>query len=653
MKKRLSIFLAALTLITLVAPMVASASATYRLPDSATVERIIRSTGIMTGDENGNMNLNRRVTRAEFTRLLINASHHKDSVTGVLGTSPFRDVRSTHWASGYIRTVVDEGWMSGYLDGTFRPDNVVLLEEAASAILKMLGYGPSDYVGAYPAAQISRFTSLRLATGLSVRQGSELTRNDCMIIFYNLLSAEQKDGAIYGATLGYPIDSDGYFDHRAYTEGKMEGPFVLTTGSLSSEVPFDLRNAQIYLNGRASTAIHTARYNVYYYNELTREVWIYSERVIGLLSAVSPSNVSPVSITVGGGSYSLGTDDAKRKVSNSGSFSIGDTVVLLLGMNGEVVDIIDASLVDVTYYGVATSVEMTTYSIGAGRSAAGYFVTIACTDGVVRQFVFPGVVNRAGLIGNIVSVSYTNGEPEIRRHHTSISTLSGTVNSSATGLGDHAFAEDIEIMEVNANGDWSIINPGRLSGAVFPRYDAWSVAQRSHVRFYLLNSRNEIAVLILRDVTGDLYSYGAMTHAHEWVTETPTQTTYDGSYSYVINGTAGTLTTDRHLGVRVGAGRFIYDSDGRTISNIRNLNSVNLTAVSTQQMTAVGDNKRYVISDGAQVYINDRGSYHLTELSAVSDLSEFALNGYYESEFPAGGQLRVIVANRRVNEAVD
>ena len=647
MKKRLSILLAAVIVISLFTATAAPALAVYTLPDSAVIESIIRSTKIMTGDLNGDMNLTQKVTRAEFAKLLVMASYHKDSVVGALRSSPFKDVKSSHWASGYIRTAVDEGWVNGYLDGTFQPGNVILLEEAASAILKLLGYGPSDYIGAYPAAQLSRFNSLGLNTGLSVRQGSALARNDCMIIFYNLLSAKQKDGTVYGAVLGYPIDSDGYFDYKAYTDGEMEGPFVLASGSLYDSLPFDIRSANIYRNGKVSTVLTASRYDVYYYNKVTAEVWIYTNRVLGLLTAINPNSVSPGSVAVGGNTYNLGTDDAKRKVSGSGVFVAGDTVALLLGMNGEVVDIIEAGLVDATYYGMLISVEMTTYSIGESRSAAGYIASVACTDGVVRQFVLPGTTSSAGRIGRLISVSYTEGIPEIKGLPTL--TLSGTVNASATKLGDYTFAGDIEIMEVSDTGEWTILHPGRLSGAVLPRANSWSIAQKSYVPFYLLNSKNEITVMILRDVTGDMHTYGAITA----VSESSDQNSAKGTYSYIIDGVSGKLTTDSHLGIPIGAGRFIYDKDSGAVSSIKKLIKAELTGVSTQQMTAVGANKRFGIPDDAQIYLISNVNYYQTELSAVSDLSVYKLSGYYEDEFPAGGQLRVITAERIITDTIE
>ena len=635
MKKTLPLLMAALIVASLCAAAAAPAFAAHALPDAAAIEKVIKSIGVMVGDENGDMNLSGSVNRAEFAKLLIAASTYKDSVDAGSASSPFKDVKSAHWASGYIKTAVDAGWVVGYLDGTFRPNNAVLLEEAASAILKLLDYGPADYIGAYPNAQISKFASLGLAEGLSAQKGSPLTRGECMVIFYNLLSAKQKSGAVYGAFLGYPIDSDGYFDYDAYVDSKMEGPFVLSSGQLASALPFPAENAKAYRNGKAEGALSAAQYDVYYFNELSEEVWIYRNRVIGLYAGVSPNSVSPASITVGGNNYNLGTAEAKRKVSASGSFMFGDTVALLLGMDGDVVDIIEAGLVDATYYGMLMSVEMLTYSTGIGESAAEYFATVACTDGEVRQCIIPGdyYANLA-----LVSVSYVGGTPQMKR--LTSKRFSGTVDAKGAGMGDYAFAENIGIMEISDKGDWTTLNPNRLAGTELA----------GEVQYYLLNEKNEIEILILKDVTGDMYSYGVITSVaiNNVTSETGDVISSSRTYSYVINGTRGAYETSGSFrGLDKGLG-FLTSKDNSAIS-VKKIDRVALSDVSALQMTAVGENKRFVISDNAQVYLNNNGSYVLTELSAVSDASAHTLYGYYENEFPAGGQLRIIVAARKTN----
>jgi hypothetical protein len=302
-------------------------------------------------------------------------------------------------------------------------------------------------------------------------------------------------------------------------------------------------------------------------------------------------------------------------------------------MNGEVVDIIDAGLTDKTYYGMIMSSELLTYSTGTGQSAIEYFATVVCTDGVTRQCVIPGDYYSKW---TLISISYVNGKPEAKR--LSSKTLSGTVNSSASILGDYAFADNIEIMEISGNGDWTVLYPNRLANAEFT----------DEIQYYLLNEKNELAVLILKNATGDMYSYGLITSVNESSAPAETAETrvVSRSYAYMIDGKPGTISINgRITGLERGSG-FLIGGD-RTIMSIKNLRKVSLTDISVSQQTAVGENKKYTLASNVQVYLCVDKNYYPTELSAVSDTSVYSLYGCYESDFPLGGQLRLIVATRK------
>ena len=130
--------------------------------DTEKIINVVRLLEIMNGDENGNLNLNDNVTRAEFVKMAICASTYKTSAETAPKSSLFPDVRSNHWATRYISVAISNGWINGYLDGTFRPDNNVKLEEAVNIVLKVLGYTEKDLVGAYPEPQLANYTSLKL-----------------------------------------------------------------------------------------------------------------------------------------------------------------------------------------------------------------------------------------------------------------------------------------------------------------------------------------------------------------------------------------------------------------------------------------------------------------------------------------------------------
>ena len=260
MKKTISALLACCMLLGPLALPAQAASA----PSQQMVEQTIRMMGIITGDEKGDMNLSGLVTRAQFAKMMVAASSHKDTVGSAMGVSPFRDVTYQHWAAGYVKVAVDNGWVNGYMDGTFRPDNSITTEEAAAALLRMLGYTSADLTGSYPAAQLAKYQALGLGDNVTKGQGQYLTRGDCVNIFYNLMEAKTKEGQYYGATLGYPVSEAGVLDYAQLVSDGMEGPYITETGSLN--LPFSGDNITVYRNGasawrrpRPMTSITTMR----------------------------------------------------------------------------------------------------------------------------------------------------------------------------------------------------------------------------------------------------------------------------------------------------------------------------------------------------------------------------------------------------------
>ncbi|WP_347862225.1 C40 family peptidase [Salimicrobium sp. PL1-032A] len=86
----------------------------------------ISQQGIIHGYEGGYFRPNRDVTRGEVAKMMSEALN--------LGTSShdrFSDIGS-HWSSDYVNAVAAEGYITGYGDGTFRPDESMTREEIAS-----------------------------------------------------------------------------------------------------------------------------------------------------------------------------------------------------------------------------------------------------------------------------------------------------------------------------------------------------------------------------------------------------------------------------------------------------------------------------------------------------------------------------------------
>lgn len=91
--------------------------------------------GIVTGFEDGSFRPDQKISRAEMAAMLGRAMGLQESA---VTRSAFHDVRPGHWAAGWIDRLVREGILGGYPDGSFRPDDIATRAEVSVMIMKAL-----------------------------------------------------------------------------------------------------------------------------------------------------------------------------------------------------------------------------------------------------------------------------------------------------------------------------------------------------------------------------------------------------------------------------------------------------------------------------------------------------------------------------------
>lgn len=129
--------------------------------------------GIIKGDESGNLNEDKILSRAEFAALLTRALKLSASDK----TSEFTDVVANHWASGSITAAKEAKLMQGYPDGSFNPDGKILFEEAVKTFVHILGYGEkAAQNAAYPWGELLVAADLGITKGTNGATGEMLTR---------------------------------------------------------------------------------------------------------------------------------------------------------------------------------------------------------------------------------------------------------------------------------------------------------------------------------------------------------------------------------------------------------------------------------------------------------------------------------------------
>lgn len=582
--------------------------------------QVVNALGIMVGDENGDMRLSAPVDRAQFTTMAVKAAPGGDRV-GQATTSPYPDVPRTHWAAGYVAQGVKLGLISGYTDGTFRPAGQITLAEGMTIVLKLLGYGAADLTGGYPSAQMALGHSLGLDDGLGLTQSSVLTRRDAMKLFYNMLTAKTKTGQPYLVTVGGALTAAGQVDLVALINSKMDGP-VVAQGNWKASFDFSLDKARVYLNGKQSNATAIRDYDVVYWSNAMKTLWVYNGRATGTIESLSPTAAAPTAVTVAGRSYSIATSAAAYALSDLGQYRVGDVVTLLLGRDDAVAGVTGpAAAASTDTVGVITAVNKGSYT-GSGGSYTAATITLRSTDNKIYSYPY---TTQYFSVGDLVRVTVkSDGALSITRLNEQ--KLTGKVSADGTKLAGHAFAAGAEILDIYGN-DGLRTYPSRLAGVELTD---------KMVRYYALNAQGEITKLILKDVTGDGHSYGVITSFQDL--SSPAGISTSSLYEVVVSGKETTISLGN---VRYTTETGPCQIKGSLMSpdDIRNLTKVDVEQLDGN--TARAGSRSYPLSDQVQIYEMKDGEYFLSNADRVQGKT---LTGWYDKAPAAGGQIRVILA---------
>ena len=186
--------------------------------------------GVFTGDANGNFNAEENITRAEMAVVIgrLMGLTTNEANANQYYASNFSDVAAGEWYTGWVNLVAGRGIISGFPDGTFRPNEKVTQAQAVTMIVKALGWGVVvDQTGTWPANYITKASELRLFKD-AVDTNSELvTRGNVAIYCYNALTAktwdvvESTDGSLTSSSKGETILAK-YFSDFVNKDGDMK-----------------------------------------------------------------------------------------------------------------------------------------------------------------------------------------------------------------------------------------------------------------------------------------------------------------------------------------------------------------------------------------------------------------------------------------------
>ena len=181
--------------------------------DTALNADILRLMGVVSGTGGNSFNPSGTLTRAQFCVMLVSFLQKKDEVPLYSTRTIFSDVKSGHWARGYINlaaTPPDGGGensvsiplISGVGDGRFLPDNSITIEEAATILLRVLGYTSKEAGAVWPQGYMDLAVSVGLTEGLDLPVGSAISRGQAAQLFVNALSCKASNDKAYYENIG-------------------------------------------------------------------------------------------------------------------------------------------------------------------------------------------------------------------------------------------------------------------------------------------------------------------------------------------------------------------------------------------------------------------------------------------------------------------
>ena len=204
MKKVLSIVLS-LVLVICMMPVMAFAGSNDAVYSDIAGEKcegavnVLSALGVVDGYENGTYKPEQTVTRAEMAKLVITALGMDSYATAT--KSSYSDMANAQWAIPVVEYATNLGIIEGVGGGRFSPGNPVTYEQAATMIVRAIGFTTAcnEMNGTWPAIYVQKATALGLFENVEGNNyGTGANRGDVAIMLYNALNTPMvyadKDG---------------------------------------------------------------------------------------------------------------------------------------------------------------------------------------------------------------------------------------------------------------------------------------------------------------------------------------------------------------------------------------------------------------------------------------------------------------------------
>ncbi len=595
---------------------------------SAAIENL-SNYGIVSGYK-GNFNPGGSITRAEAAKIAAVTAGIDDEATAKAGVKKFSDVEIGQWSTGYINAVADYGYILGYPNGYYMPNNNITYAEMTTIVLRLLGYN-SDILGDnWPYAYMNKARELGITDKITLGDYDIINREQVCQLIDNALSEK-----IYGkeVKLSSVVSSIKYSEPIVI---RSTNPYMdLSAFGVSLS---NIEDYKIIRDGKAASVSDIKTYDVAYMSKSNNTIYVYCDKISGIYKEAFPSKSDIESVDISGNIIELETQTAYDKLGETSfSYDYNARITVLLGKDGKIVDVVDLNSVGNSEYGILLSLSETIADGVFDKGEQKRYINVLTGDG--KTVSYETQKDYSEKIGYVGKISFDESGMASFKTMVNTTELTGIVDKSKNKIGDTYLTSDATLVEL------VYVSDDHTGTAVANVIDIEDIAiekiNPSNMVFALkTGSFGDVSFAVLKNVTNNSYEYGVLTGSKL----NDMGISVSGSYTVISKGVEKTYNAPFIQSISTGMPVAMIIENGvlKSISHLKSSARGALNAIDGHRVKV--SNTIYEMSEDAQIYrySAQNGYISLSVNQAKNYITDTAAI-YTDSKAVSGGMARVII----------
>jgi hypothetical protein len=244
---------------------------------------VLNTLGVVNGFPDGTFRAEENVTRAHMAQMITKALNVETYANAT--SSIFSDMDAATWAIPQVEYCAQLGIIKGYGDGRFGPNDLVTYEQAATMLVRAVGYTDdcNEMIsGVWPANYVSKALDLGIFDDTNNGGESTANRGDVALMIYNTLDLPQvyidNDGVtrtksgneaftingenLYGTSMLSTLNRDGHYEYRVVSYNDIDNAIYDISDYFGTVAKvYENKDGDVLALGDIQTSLLTGKFN--------------------------------------------------------------------------------------------------------------------------------------------------------------------------------------------------------------------------------------------------------------------------------------------------------------------------------------------------------------------------------------------------------